>query len=82
MCIGELFDCLSVAVWSACMYIYAHLCSPVLRMENTVYLEVQGRAVRPSIVVASSHGQTKLDFGEVTIGRVDRCIPSGMYCIS
>ena len=51
-------------------------------MENTVYLEVQGRAVRPSIVVASSHGQTKLDFGEVTIGRVDRCIPSRMYRIS
>ena len=39
-------------------------------MENTVYLEVQGRAVRPSIVVASGHGQTKLDFGEVTIGRL------------
>ena len=40
------------------------------RREETIFLDVHARSVRPSLIVASQHGMTKMDFGKVVVGEL------------
>ena len=41
---------------------------PFLRQEEAIFLDISARSVRPSLIVASQHGQAKMDFGTVVVG--------------
>jgi hypothetical protein len=38
------------------------------RQEEAIFLDISARSVRPSLIVASQHGQAKMDFGTVVVG--------------
>ena len=40
----------------------------LFRLEDTLYLEVNAPVVRPKLIVASNHGRTTIDFGQVCGG--------------